>query len=176
MITFLQYLAEGNPLLKVHKALAKGHPVGTISPETKNTTTRATRKAAHKAIQADLRRLSDKGLLSFSGPHKGQYRYDADAEPSKEGSYVLKPGNHPKARHQFHRIITRLGRKYDQESILKVRKKSEGQQPTGALHITKGNRLGKSDSLGKIHYNQPLGKGEGNTQFKGKSASFTVKP
>ena len=169
MLTFRQFLKEIS-LARVKKSLAKGEPVGTVSPERGGN--RATRKVRHKAIQADLKREGDKGMISWSGPHKGRYKYMSDKEPSKEGSYVIRPGKHPKARKNFHRILTHLGKKYDQESVLKMRK--SGKKPSGALHFTTGAEKGKSVSLGHVKYNKDLTTGSGDTKLKGKKSSFTL--
>ena len=169
MLTFRQFLKEIS-LKRVQKSLAKGEPLGTVSPERGGN--RATRKSRHKAIQADLKREGDKGMVSWSGPHKGRYKYMSDKEPSKEGSYVIRPGKHPKARENFHRILTHLGKKYDQESVLKIRK--HGKEASGALHFTTGPEKGKSVSLGHVKYNKDLTTGSGDTKLKGKKSSFTL--
>lgn len=169
MLTFRQYLKEIS-LTRVKKTLAKGDPVGTVSPERGGN--RQTRKARHKSIQADLKREADKGMVSWSGPHKGRYKYMSDKEPSKEGSYVVRPGSHRKAKANFHRILTHLGKKYDQESVLKMRKKGKG--TSGALHFTTGNEKGKSVSLGHVKYNKELTTGSGDTKLKGRKSSFTL--
>jgi hypothetical protein len=121
------------------------------------------KKGAHKAIQDRLRRESDKGMVSFTGPHKGRYKAK-DGSESKEGSYIVKPGNHRKARTNFHRILKSVGKQFDQESVLKGTKKG------GAFHYQDS----KTDSQGKIRYNRynrHLKKGRGDTKLKGKSNS-----
>jgi len=170
MLTFRQFLKEIS-LNRVKKTLAKGDPVGTVSPEREGMN-RAGRKAAHKKMQGHLKREADKGMVSWSGPHKGRYKYSDTEEASKEGSYVVRPGKHKKAKGNFHRILKSLGKKYDQESVLKVRKK--GKEASGALHFTTGKDKGKSMSLGHVKYNRELSKGSGDTRLKGKKSSFTL--
>jgi hypothetical protein len=165
----LKYMTEMK-LSRIAGALKKGHSVGTVSPE-RGHMDDAAKKAAHKKMQDQLGRESKKGMISYSGPHAGRYKYSDTDEPAKEGSYVLKPGNHPKAKDNFHRILTRMGKKHDQESVLKVHKTGKG-----SLHYTAGKDKGKSVKLGKIHYNRPLTTGGGDTKLRGSNSSFTVKP
>lgn len=168
-------LEETTKLSKIHRELEKGGQIGTVSPETGATDTKSKKKEAHKKMQGVLRKLSDKGLVSFTGPHKGRYKYSGTDEPAKEGSYVLKPGSHPKAQKHFGKILKAVGSRFDQESVLKVDKKQ------GALHYTGGKRKGEVEPKGKIRYNKELtydkekDEGSGDTQIKGKNASFTVK-
>jgi hypothetical protein len=172
MLSFKEYLIEIS-LTGVKKTLSKGDPIGTVSPQREGDN-RATRKKGHKAMQADLKREGDKGMVSWSGPHKGRYQYgdSKKGEVAKEGSYVVRPGKHPKAKSNFHRILTHLGKKHDQESVLKVKKQGKG--IAGAFHMTTGKNKGKSESQGHIKYNKNLTKGSGDTMLKGRKSSFTV--
>ncbi len=159
---------ETTKLSKIHRELSSGGQIGTVSPETGGMETKREKRSAHKNMQKVLRRLSDKGHISFTGPHKGRYKYDDTKEPAKEGSYILKPGNHPKAREKFGKIIKAVGSRFGQESILKVDKKE------GGLHYTGGENKGKVAPLGKMSYNRKLTTGSGDTEIKGKKSSFTV--
>ena len=172
MKTLVQILKEIT-LSKIHRVLDSGSPVGTVSPE-RGEMSSEQKKAAHKAIQKVLRRHSDSGMISFTGPHGGRYKYSDDDAPSEEGSYIVRPGRHKKARQNFHRILKSVGRQFGQESVLKIRKKGPKQKPTGALHYTTGKDTGKVDRKGQITYNQPLAIGGGDTKLKGKESSFTV--
>jgi hypothetical protein len=163
MKTFKQFLEEGNKLAKL-----AGNEFGTVSPETGETNTRKTKKAAHQKIQDTLRRLSDNGKVSFSGPHNGRYKYSGTEAPAKEGSYILKPG--AKSGKHFKRILTAVGTRFKQQSVLHVDKSG-----SGMLHYTDGENKGKSETMGKLHYNSPLTTGSGDTQIKGTKSSFTVK-
>lgn len=162
-------LEETTKLSKIHRELKSGGQIGTVSPETSETNTKKEKKAAHKAIQKTLRRLSDKKLVSFTGPHKGRYKYSGTEEPAKEGSYILKPGSHPKAREKFEKVLKAVGAKFKQQSVLKVDKSGESK-----LHYTGGEDKGKSEPMGKLRYNKSLETGSGDTQIKGKKASFTA--
>lgn len=162
-------LEETTKLSKIHRELKSGGQIGTVSPETSETNTKKEKKAAHKAIQKTLRKLSDKGMVSFTGPHKGRYKYSGTEEPAKEGSYILKPGSHPKARDKFEKVLKAVGSRFKQQSVLKVDKSGEGK-----LQYTGGEDKGKSEPMGKLRYNRKLETGSGDTQIKGKKASFTV--
>lgn len=155
-------------LSRIVQTLDAGKPVGTISPE-KSKMVGKQKAQAHKALQADLERERKKGMISWTGPHAGRYKYDAEAEPSKEGSYVVKPGNHPKAQENIHRILRSLAKKYGQESFLKVKKR--GEKATGALYFPQSKKV---EPMGQVHYNEPLDTGSGDTKLKG-SGSFTVR-
>lgn len=162
--SFKEFIKEGNPLAKI-----VGKEFGTVSPETGDTNNRKSKKAAHKDIQKTLRRLSDKGAVSFTGPHAGRYKYSGTEEPAKEGSYVLKPGKDAKKSKHFKKLLKAVGARYKQQSVLHVDKKGKG-----ALEYTGGEAKGKNEPMGKLHFNQPLKTGSGDTKMKGKNASFTV--
>lgn len=135
------------------------------------------KKAAHSGLKDALSREAKKGMISFSGQHSGRYQYSADHKPSSEGAFVLKPGNHPKAKENFHRILTHLGSRFGQESVLKMKK--HGKEVSGAYHYTDGSK--RVDPKGHIHYNEPLTTadrpiGGGDTKLKGSKSSFTVRP
>lgn len=170
MLRFRQYLKEVR-LSRLAGALAKGDPIGTVSPE-RGEMSKEQKYEAHGKIQKDLRRLSKKGLLSYSGTHDGRYNYAGANKPSAEGSYVVRPGKHPKAKGKFDKILMALGKRYGQESVLKIKRK--GKKTEGAFHYTAGPKKGTVDIAGEMRYNRPLGKNEGDTALKA-GGSFTVK-
>lgn len=170
MKRFKEYINEVR-LSRLARTLEKGDPIGTVSPE-RGEMDKKQKYEAHGKLQKDLRRLSDKGMISYSGKHKGRYKYADDAAPSAEGSYVLRPGKHPKAKEKFGRILTALGKRYGQESVLKIKKK--GGKTEGAFHYTTGPKKGTVDTGGEMRYNKPLGKNEGDTKLKS-GGSFTLK-
>lgn len=178
-------LEEGNPLVKVDKALkntserGKTSHIATLSADRGGMSNKEKFEARGR-LQSAIRRHIKRGMLKMIGGPKqsGEYRY-ADPEPGEEGvakekSYVLAPGSHPKARVNFHRIIKTLGRDADQESVLKI-KKVGNNRPTGSLMYTTGLKTGKSEKVGKMYMNEPMTKGSGRTKFKGKQASIVVK-
>jgi hypothetical protein len=170
MLSFKRFITEIK-LSRLTTNLDSGKPIGTVSPE-RTGMSDSQKKAAHSSLRDALSREAKKGMISFSGQHSGRYKYSDTEAPASEGSYVLKPGNHPKAKENFHRILTHLGSRFGQESVLKVKKHGDG-KPAGALHYTDGSK--RVASLGKIHYNQPLAKDTGDTKLKGTRSSFTVR-
>lgn len=169
MKRFKEYLEEVR-LSRLAGTLEKGDPIGTVSPE-RGEMDKKQKYEAHGKLQKDLNRLSKKKLISFSNAD-GRYKYSKTKEPSKEKSYVVRPGSHPKAKEKFPKILKSLGKRYDQESVLKIQKK--GKKTEGEFHFTTGNRAGEVDSGGEMRYNRPLGKSEGDTKLKS-GGSFTVK-
>jgi hypothetical protein len=173
MLSFKEFLIEIS-LNRVKKTLSGGDPIGTVSPEREGQN-RDTRKKGHKTMQAALGRESKKGMVSWSGPHRGRYQYDSGkGDVEKEGSYVVRPGKHRRAKKNFHRILTHIGKNAEQESVLKA-KGHKGKNAAGAFHYTSGPKKGKSQALGHIKYNQPPKENEGDTKLKGRKSSFTFR-
>lgn len=173
MLTFFEFLQEGldegNKLYKnVEQPLSQGKEVGTVSSE-RGGMSRKEKRSADKSLQGDLSRLRSKGAISGYKSAKGRYQY---AEPkagesgiAKEKSYVVRSGEGSKQKH-FGKIMKALGKRYGQESIMKVKsdKSAEYHYP-GKKDV---------DSQGKVVYNKPLSTGGGDTSFAGKQ-SFTTK-
>jgi hypothetical protein len=170
VLRFSDFLKEGNPLYhNVEKPLSQGKEVGTVSSE-RGGMSRKEKKGADKALQGDLQRLRKKGSIGGFKSARGRYQY---AEPkagesgiAKEKSYVVRSGEGGKGKH-FTRIMSALGKRYGQESIMRVKsdKSAEYRYPSDKKKV---------DSQGKLTYNKPLTTGGGDTSFRGKS-SFTTK-
>lgn len=178
-------LDEDNPLAKVDMAMkntgkrGKTAYMATISAD-RGGMSKKEKHEAHGKLQAAIRRHIEKGMLRMIGGPKqsGEYRY-ADPEPGEEGvakekSYVLAPGSHKKARTNFHRIMTKLGRDAGQESVLKITKVGKT-RPAGSLLYTTGPKTGTSEKVGRMQMNAPMTTGSGRTKFKNKEASIVVK-
>ena len=171
MLRFSDFLKEGNPLYhNVEKPLSQGKEIGTVSSE-RGGMTRKQKKTADKSLQGDLARLRGKGAIGGYKSARGRYQY---AEPkagesgiAKEKSYVVRSGEGSKGKH-FSRIMTALGKRHGQESIMRVKKdkSAEYRYPS---------EKGKVDNQGKITYNKPLTTGGGDTSFRGKSSFTTQK-
>ena len=170
MLSFIDFLQEGNPLYKnVEQPLSQGKEVGTVSSE-RGGMSRKEKKSADKSLQGDLARLRKKGHIGGYKSARGRYQY---AEPkagesgiAKEKSYVVRSGEGSKKKH-FSKIMSALGKRYGQESIMKIKsdKSAEYHYPSDKKKV---------DKQGKITYNKPLTTGGGDTSFRGKS-SFTTK-
>lgn len=169
MLSFIDFLQEGNKLYKnVEQPLSQGKEIGTVSSE-RGGMSRKEKRTADKSLQGDLARLRSKGAIGAYKSAKGRYQY---AEPkagesgiAKEKSYVVRSGEGSKKKH-FGKIMTALGKRYGQESIMKVKsdKSAEYRYP-GKKDV---------DSQGKVTYNKPLTTGGGDTSFGGKQ-SFTTR-
>ena len=170
MLTFKQFVAEGNPLYhNVEKPLSKGKTIGTVSSE-RGAMTKKEKKSADKSLQKDLARLRSKGAIGGYKSARGRYQY---AEPkagesgvAKEKSYVVRQGEGSKSKH-FDKIMSALGKRYGQESTMKVKPNKEAE-----YHYPADKK--KVNKLGKLTYNKPLSTGGGDTSFRGKQ-SFTTK-
>lgn len=170
MLSFFEFLNEGNPLYhNVEKPLSQGKEVGTVSSE-RGGMSRKERKSADKSLQGDLQRLRKKGAIGGFKSARGRYQY---AEPkagesgiAKEKSYVVRSGESKKEKH-FGKIMSALGKRYGQESIMKVK-------PNKEAEYNYPSEKGKVDKQGKVVYNRPLTTGGGDTSFRGKS-SFTTR-
>lgn len=170
MLRFSDFLKEGNALYhNVEKPLSQGKEVGTVSSE-RGGMSRKEKKSADKSLQGDLARLRGKGAIGGYKSARGRYQY---AEPkagesgiAKEKSYVVRSGEGSKGKH-FTKIMSALGKRYGQESIMRVKsdKSAEYRYPSDKKKV---------DNQGKITYNKPLSTGGGDTSFRGKS-SFTTK-
>ncbi len=168
MRTFLEHVVavdEGNRLAKITKTLASGKPIGTVSPESGDMKGKA-KDAAHDRIQGVLKHLSQRGYVSYTGPHAGRYKYAGDQEPSKEGSYVVSPRKASASRH-FDKLMAGIGKRFNQQSVMRVKPSGEGD-----LLYTDKEHAGKSEHLGRIRYNKPLKTGSGDTKIG--NSTFTV--
>ncbi len=173
MLTFFEFITEsldeGNKLYKnVEQPLSQGKEVGTVSSERGGMSNKE-KSSADKSLRGDLERLRSKGAIGGYKSARGRYQY---AEPkagesgiAKEKSYVVRSGEASKQRH-FPKIMTALGKRYGQESIMRVKsdKSAEYRYP-GKKDV---------DSQGKLAYNKPLSTGGGDTSFAGKQ-SFTTR-
>ena len=170
MLTFSRFIKEGNPRYRnVEKPLSQGKEIGTVSSE-RGGMSKKEKKTADKSLQVDLSRLRGKGAIGGYKSARGRYQY---AEPkagesgiAKEKSYVVRSGEGSKGKH-FGKIMSALGKRYGQESIMRVKKDKSAE-----YHYPSDK--GKVDSQGKITYNKPLSTGGGDTSFRGKQ-SFTTK-
>jgi hypothetical protein len=171
MLSLKQYLQldEGNELQqRVNKHLAKGHSIGTVSPEGPHTDTPEKTKAAHAKLRSDLEASRKSGKISgWSGPHKGQYQYGSGShQVSHEGAYVVHHHDHK----EMVSHLKKLGNEHNQETTMHVKPSGEAHYS----HLNRSSQKGREEPKGKIHYNVPLVQDEGNTKMKRGKTSFTV--
>ena len=120
-------------------------------------------KARTKQLAKDIRGAG------LPGPTKveGQYKEAGQDEPNKESSYALSSGK--KGKKAFKKAVKKLGKKYDQDSVLIQKNKDTDAK----LHPTTdaGKKdLGKWD--GKVGKMNPGGKGDMQTRIKGKTFTY----
>lgn len=174
MLSFFQYLQEtideGNKLYtNVERPLSQGKEIGTVSAE-RGSRTSHWNKQADKSLKSDLARLRSKGAIGGYKSSRGRYQY-AEPKPgesgiSKEKAYVVRSGEGSKGK-RFGKIMNALGKRYGQESILRVKSNKSAEY----------NFPGKKDVVdkGKVVYNKPLSTGGGDTSFAGKQSFTTTK-
>lgn len=127
-----------------------------------------------------MERLRKKGLIRYS-PVSGEYSYrhpkQGEAPEAREKSYVLRPGDHPKAKRFFHKITKALAKRGGQESIGIFRKEKRKRRASGHLEYTSGESKGKVEKLGRVYYNTPKVRGQGRSvMLKGNpQTSFTAR-
>ena len=120
-------------------------------------------KARTKQLSKDIRGAG------LPGPTKveGQYKEAGQDEPSKESSFAISSGK--KGKKAFKKAVKKLGKKYDQDSVLIQQDKNKDAK----LHPT--SDAGKEDLKGwdgKVGKMKPGGKGDMQTRIKGKT--FTM--
>jgi len=103
------------------------------------------------------------------GPTKveGQYKEAGQDKPNKEASYALESGKMGKKK--FKKAVKKLGKKYDQDSVLIQQNKKKDAKLHATTEAGKKD-LGKWD--GKVGKMKPGGKGDMQTRIKGKT--FTM--
>ncbi|QIN96776.1 hypothetical protein [Synechococcus phage S-N03] len=120
-------------------------------------------KARTKQLAKDIRGAG------LPGPTKveGQYKEAGQDEPSKEQSYAISSGK--KGKKAFKKAVKKLGKKYDQDSVL-IQKDKDTDAKLHATSKAGKEDLGKWD--GKVGKMKPGGKGDMQTRIKGKT--FTM--
>ena len=174
----LNQLNEGNELQqRVNKHITKGVSIGAISPEGPHTDTPEKLEHAHKVMKLDLEAARKGGHIGgWSGPHKGQYKYDDSPDSvAKESSYLVHAKNsHENSHHTMVGALSRIGEKHNQESVLSV-----SADKSAKWHYLKGEHAGKTENKGKmkydreLKYNKETGEGTGRTEMKKGGHSFT---
>ena len=161
MLTFKEFLAEGNPLARMYKHSKEGrHFVGISAARPGQT--KKQRKAAMKDLQKHFR---DRGF----GYRKAEGHYEGEKEPSII-VHAKKPGR--KAAAELMRTAREAGEKHNQDSVLHHTGKTArlvGTNKTGYPGKGKSEKVG-----GRLKYNNPEspfqtelrpGKGRGPARF-----------
>ena len=137
--TWREFLEEGNRTAR-QLSKSKTQTTGNIAAdrgddEKKN-------RESRKGLEKDLKK---KGIGYSKGVGEYKYKKDGKEGTKKEVSYQTTPGKNMSKR-RFGKVMRRLGRKYDQESVI-TKKAGKSAQ----LHDTqsKQNKADKSFALGK---------------------------
>tara|TARA_B100000123_G_scaffold270872_1_gene249525 strand:- start:1036 stop:2058 length:1023 start_codon:yes stop_codon:yes gene_type:complete len=154
LLSFSQWLAEGNDRTRMMNK-AKNQTTGSISAD-RDTKSEKDNRSNRKGLEKDLKK---KGI----GYKKsvGKYKYDS-GETGKEVSYQTSPGKNMSKR-RFGKVMRRLGRKYDQESVITKKAgkdaklhdtttKQNKKQPKGYKPFSLGSKVKKGKN--------PTGEGE----------------
>ena len=154
LLSFSQWLAEGNDRTRMMNK-AKNQTTGSISAD-RDTKSEKDNRSNRKGLEKDLKK---KGI----GYKKsvGKYKYDS-GETGKEVSYQTSPGKKMSKR-RFGKVMRRLGRKYDQESVITKKAgkdaklhdtttKQNKKQPKGYKPFSLGSKVKKGKN--------PTGEGE----------------
>ena len=160
MKTYEQFIQESS-LNRVASKSDKGG-VGFVSAERADKSKKEN-KSRSKQLTKDIRGAG------LPGPTKveGQYKEAGQSKPSKEQTKVVSSGKMGKRK--FKNTMKKLGKKYDQDSVL-IQKNKKTQ---GKLHATTkaGKKdLGKWD--GKVGKMKPGGSGDMQTRVKGKTFTY----
>lgn len=177
MKTYLQFISECSSiqetsLSRVVSKIKKGG-IATISAERGDKNKKENRERSNR-LSRDLR---GRGLGATKA--RGSF-VETDDEGNRrevgETSYVVSSGK--KGKRKFKKAVQKLGRKYDQDSVL-IKQKPGLKSTASWLGTTKRKgaepKLGKTSPQGKLstaNANKPLPAGEGGTKVKNKTYQF----
>lgn len=160
MKTYEQFIQESS----LNRVASKGDKggVGYISAERADKSKKEN-KARSKQLTKDIRGAG------LPGPTKveGQYKEAGQPKATKEKTSVVSSGKMGKRR--FKKTVQKLGRKYDQDSVLIQQNKKKGGKLSPTTQAGKKD-LGKWD--GKVGKMKPGGKGEMQTRVKNKTFTY----
>lgn len=141
MLTFKDFLAEGNPLARIQKFEQEGRHYSAISAE-----------RSGLSAQENHKRMNElKGILKAKG--YGYRKAKGMWQGGEENSFVVHakaPGT--LAGESLRQDMIAIGKRYDQDSVLH----HDGDH--GVLHGTNKTGwpgYGKVERVGKTHYNRP---------------------
>ena len=158
MKTFKEFLDESS-LTRLASKAKKG-AVAIVSAE-RGGKSKKENKARSKQLEKDIRGVG------LPGPTKVKGRYtEHGKEPKSERSYVVSQGK--KSKRKFKKEVEKLGRKYDQDSVLIQRKKG-GSATVKGTNKSPWPGKGKNVKTGKM---KPGRTGEFDTQIKKKTFTY----
>ena len=168
MNTFQQFILESHSIQEtsLNRVRAKSEKGGmAIMSAQRGDKSKKENKARSRQLEKDIRGAG------LPGPTKVSGRYTENPGTSQEKkvgekSHIITPGK--KGKRKFKKVIEKLGKKYDQDSVLIQRKKS-GEATLKGTSKTSWPGKGKNIKIGKM---KPGRTGEFDTKVKNKT--FTV--
>lgn len=157
---------EGNKLFRnVEKPLSQGKEIGTVSYERSGEAyqDRGIKALNRFSMESDLKRLQAKGSISGFKGGEGRYQYGGEKDVASEKSYVVNQSDDPAKAKKFSRVLKALGKKYGQESVMRVTPDKEA-----SYHYMDG----RVEPQGKLVYNRKMKQGSGDTKLR--NQSFTT--
>ena len=125
-------------------------------------------KARSKSLEKDIRGRG-MGMTKATGAYN-----EKDHGEVRERSYIVTPGK--KGKKKFKKAVEKLGKKYDQDSVLHKRKPGAGANWVGTTDRKGADpKKGRSEPQGKLSTkdaDKPLKTGEGGTRIGKKRFQF----
>ena len=161
MKTFTEFLEESS-LSRIKSKSDKGG-IATLSADRGKLSRKENQKRSQQ-LQKDNRGKFGRGPTKLKGSYDEKDEKTGKSRKVKEKSFAIDRGKMSKRK--FKKEIKKLGKKYEQDSVLTQTKK------TGILHATRKGGLGKSKNV-KLGKFKPQGKNpEGQSQIKGKTFTY----
>ena len=167
MKTYEQFIQESS-LSRIVDKVKKGG-IATISAE-RGDKSKKENKARSKSLEKDIRGRG-MGMTKATGAYN-----ETDHGEVRERSYVVTPGK--KGKRKFKKDVQKLGKKYDQDSVL-IKQKPGLDKRASWLGTSKrpgaDPKYGKKEDQGKLSTtdaNKPLKSGEGGTKIGKKRYQF----
>ena len=161
MKTFKEFLDESS-LSRIKSKSDKGG-IALMSASRGDKSAKENRERA-KQLDKDIRGRGLGGATKVTGSYMEKDKDTGEEKKVKERSHVVTSGK--KGKRKFKKEIKKLGKKYEQDSVLTQTKK------TGTLSATRKGGLGKAKNI-KLGKFKPQGKNpEGQSQIKGKTFTY----
>ena len=161
MKTYREFMQESS--LSRIKSKSDKSGIATLSADRGNKSRKENQKRSQQ-LQKDIRGKFGRGPTKLKGSYDEKDEKTGKSRKVKEKSFAIDRGKMSKRK--FKKEIKKLGKKYEQDSVLTQTKK------TGILSATRKGGLGKSKNV-KLGKFKPQGKNpEGQSQIKGKTFTY----
>ena len=168
MKTFKQFISEANSLgeSSLTRVMSKSQKGGmAIMSAQRGDKSKSENKARSKQLEKDIRGAGLPGPTKVSGRYT-ENPGTSDEKKVGEKSHVITPGK--KGKKKFKKVIEKLGKKYDQDSVL-LQRKAGGSATLKGTSKSSWPGEGKNVKIGSM---KPGRTGEFDTRVKNKT--FTV--